>query len=121
MYNIKLADGTELTNLELNGNNFISDTIIDDDVFKDNLSIVTITDKENSVEYKNMKLTQNKVYGNQSWFILAEKTKAEIEKEEQDEIIAGLSYELVTKDLSIQSLEQTQAETLYQLMTKGVL
>lgn len=91
MYNVKLADGTELANLELNGNNFISDTIIDDEVFKNNLDTVTITNEEGSTIYNNMKLVQNKVYGTQSWFILAEKTKDEIEKENLRQLLADLT------------------------------
>lgn len=43
------------------------------------------------------------------------------EKEHQEAIIAGLAYELVQKDLAIQTLEATQAEVIYQLMIKGVL
>jgi len=82
VYSVKLADGTELNNLELNGNNFISDIIINDEVFKDNLGTVVVTSEGGSTEHTNMKLVQNKVQGTQSWFILAEKTKEEIEKEE---------------------------------------
>mgnify|MGYP000884409916 FL=1 len=91
MYSVKLADGTELTNLELNGNNFISNTIIDDNVFKDNLGNVTITSPEGVVEYEDMKLIQNKVYGTQSWFILAEKTKDEKDKEILLQLLADLT------------------------------
>ena len=91
MYSIKLADGTELTNLELNGNNFISNTIIDDNIFKDNLGNVTITNPEGVVEYEDMKLIQNKVYGTQSWFILAEKTKEEKDKETLLQLLADLT------------------------------
>ncbi len=121
MYVVKLADGTELKNLELNGNNFISDTIIDSEIFKDNLETVFIANEEGSTTYSDMKLIQNKVYGTQSWFILAEKTKDEIDKEQQEAVLAGLAYELIQKDLALQALEQTQADTLYQLMMKGVL
>ena len=121
MYVVKLADGTELKGLELNGNNFVSDAIIDDNVFKNNLDTVIITNEEGSTIYNNMKLIQNKVYGTQSWFILAEKTKEEKEKEQQEAVTAVLAYELVAKYLAIQALEQTQADTLYQLMIKGVL
>ena len=45
MYSVKLADGTELTNLELNGNNFIAE-VLDKNVFQGNLDRVTITDGE---------------------------------------------------------------------------
>jgi len=91
MYSVKLADGTELKNLELNGNNFISKTLIDDDIFKDNLDTVTIISEEGSIEYNDMKLIQNKIYGNESWFILAEKTRDEIEKERFYQLLADLT------------------------------
>lgn len=91
MYSIKLADSTELKGLELNGNNFISDTIIDDEVFKNNLDTVTITNEEGSTIYNDMKLVQNKVYGTQSWFILTEKTKDEKDKETLLQLLADLT------------------------------
>ena len=91
MYIITLSDGTELANLELNGNNFISNTIIDDNVFKDNLTKVIITSPEGVSEYEDMKLIQNKVYGSQSWFILIEKNKEEKEKETILQLLADLT------------------------------
>lgn len=42
-------------------------------------------------------------------------------EEEKEAIIAGLTYELVEKDLHIQELETTQAQLIYELMIKGVL
>ena len=36
MYKITLANGTVLDNLELNGNNYISSRIIENDVFENN-------------------------------------------------------------------------------------
>lgn len=80
MYTIKLADGTELKNLELNGNNFIAETTIEDAVFKDNLSKVTFTDDDTqaTATYKDMVLIQNTTYGDErSWFILAERDPQE--------------------------------------------
>ena len=91
MYSIKLTDGTELQNLELNGNNFISDTVIGDEVFNGNLETVVITDENGSTEYHNVKLVQNKVHGMQSWFILAEKSSEEIEKENLYQLLADLT------------------------------
>lgn len=41
-YTIVLSDGTELTGLTLNGNNFVSQEPIDPDIFKYNTSPVTI-------------------------------------------------------------------------------
>lgn len=49
MYELKLADGTKLENLGLNGNNFISATKLDESIFVGNLSTLTITG-ENETE-----------------------------------------------------------------------
>ena len=78
---IILNNGNTVENLTLNGNNYISDEIISDDIFTDGLSIVTVVDGDISTEYKNMKLIQNIVLDGKSWFILAEKTQEEILKE----------------------------------------
>ena len=44
IYKIILGDGTEISNLKLNGNNFISTEKIEESVFADNCSPVTISD-----------------------------------------------------------------------------
>lgn len=91
MYSVELADGTEIKNLELNGNNFIPDTIIDETVFENNLDKVTIIDKGGNVkELSNAKVVFAKVLGKQS-FILVEKTKEEIEKETLYQLLADLT------------------------------
>lgn len=70
MYTITLANGTKLENLELNGNNYIAEGVIEDSVFQDNLSSVTITDGETTETYTDMVLISNRVDGGRSWFIL---------------------------------------------------
>ena len=77
MYKITLHDGTVLDNLELNGNNFISEKVLDDSVFSGNLDTVTISNGETAVTYTDMKLLSNRVDGGKSWFILGEKTEQE--------------------------------------------
>lgn len=90
MYKITLADGTKLENLELNGNNYIAEGVIDDSVFKDNLATVTITDGDDTKTYTNMVLISNRVDGGRSWFILGVKS----EKEKQEEATARKIAEL---------------------------
>ena len=76
MYKITLEDGTELKDLELNGNNFIANTVIDDGVFKDNLDKITITDEEgNTEEHKDMKIIKNKPIDGKSWLVFKQKTE----------------------------------------------
>ena len=90
MYTITLSDGTVLDNLELNGNNYISDTLIDDAVFDGTLETVEIHDGESTQTYENMKLIANRVFDEKSWFILAEKTPQDIEKEKTNKRIEAI-------------------------------
>ena len=91
MYKIKLADGTMIENLELNGNNFIPEASIDADIFEGNLNKVTITDDENNAEeLHHCKVIFAKVGVKQS-FILIEKTAAEIEKQTLYQLMADLT------------------------------
>jgi len=99
MYTIKLYDGTLLENLELNGNNFISDKIIPDDIFTDNLNEVEISDGENTHIYNDMMLAANRVIDGKSWFILAEKTPEQKEKEELENNISDIYATLILKGL----------------------
>ena len=77
MYQITLHDGAVLDDLELNGNNFISEKVIDDSVFSGNLDTVTISNGETAETYTDMKLLSNRVDGGKSWFVLGEKTEQE--------------------------------------------
>lgn len=88
---LELADGTKITDLRTNGNNFVSDTPIEDSVFEGNLSAVKITTPEGVTEYKDLKLVQNRQFGSEYMFILAEKTPAEKEKEELMELLADIA------------------------------
>jgi len=81
MYSIKLADGTVLDNLTLNGNNFISDTLIEESIFDNNLSTVEISDGTVTSIYNNMYLIQVTVFQGKWWFVLAEKSAEQVEKE----------------------------------------
>ena len=77
-----LSDGTELDNLTLNGNNYVSETEISEHVFSDNLATVTIEDDENNVqELHNCKLTHFAHYADGWYFIIDEMTQAEIDKD----------------------------------------
>ena len=82
MYTIKLYDGTVLENLELNGNNFISNTIIPDSVFDNNLKTVEVFDGENTQILTDQFLAANRVENGQSWFAIIDKTP-EMKREEE--------------------------------------
>lgn len=90
MYTITLNNGTKLENLELNGNNYIAEGVIENSVFQDNLASVTITDGKTTETYTDMVLISNRVAGGRSWFILGVKS----EKEKQEEATARRIAEL---------------------------
>lgn len=78
---ITLQDGTVLEDLKLNGNNFISDTIIETAIFQDNLGNVQIEYEDGNIaEYRFMKLVQNIEVDGKSWFILAEQSENDLLK-----------------------------------------
>ena len=86
MYSIRLNDGTEIKNLELNGNNFIPETL-DKTIFENNLEKVIITDVDGSEkELINQKVQFTKI-GDAEAFVLLDKTK----EEELIELLADLT------------------------------
>ena len=83
MYTIILGDQTEITNLELNGNNFISERIIPDETFsEDKLTHVIIRSENGFQEFYDMFLVASRNRDGKSWFIIAEKTE-EMKREER--------------------------------------
>lgn len=80
IYSITLADGTEIKNLKLNGDNFISDAEISADVFKGNCSLVAISNGDTTEIHANMELVQVTKMSNEYWFVLRDISAEEIEK-----------------------------------------
>ena len=111
MYQITLHDGTVLDELELNGNNFISEKVIDDSVFSGNLDTVTISNGETSETYTDMKLMSNRVDGGKSWFVLGEKT-------EQEKAMERLVSALSVNAESITDVQLALAE-IYEMILGG--
>ena len=79
-----------LDNLELNGNNFISDTIIPDSVFENNLKTVEVFDGENTQILTDQFLAANRVENGQSWFAIIDKTPEMKREEEMTELQLAL-------------------------------
>ena len=87
---VKINNEITIDNLELNGNNFIPKTGIKEEMF-DNLREISIIDNEgNEKVVKNAKVIFSKVEGKQS-FIIIEKSKEEVEKDEIKQLIADLT------------------------------
>lgn len=110
MYKITLADGTVLKNLELNGNNYIAEGVIDDAVFKDNLATVTITDGKTTETYEDMVLLSHRVDGGRSWIVLGEKSA-------QEKAMERINAMLSSAD-SITDVQLALAE-VYEMMLGG--
>lgn len=90
MYTITLSNGTALSGLVLNGNNFIAPNEIADSVFDGNLGTVTISDGEKEDVYADMVLLSNIVRDGQSWIVLNRKSEEEKRQEARDREIAEL-------------------------------
>lgn len=80
IYAIILADGTEIKNLRMNGNNFISDVPVDAEVFEGSCSPVIISADGNNEVHENMELVQVTPVGGEYWFVLRDLTESELEK-----------------------------------------
>lgn len=78
-YSVILADGTTLTDLSLNGNNFISKVALNPSTFDGNCCPVVISDGEVSENHPNMALVQitTPVEG-EYWFVLRDRTDEEL-------------------------------------------
>ena len=81
IYTITLKDGTQIENLRMNGNNFISQEQINPEIFDGNLEKVTINDGENDEVHENMGLVQVSQMGDEYWFILRDIPASEIANE----------------------------------------
>ena len=57
-YTITLADGQQLTGLGKNGDNFVSILKVDEGIFDNNLSTMTVSDGTETIKYNNMEFIQ---------------------------------------------------------------
>lgn len=75
-FTVTLSDGSVISDLQLNGNNFISSAPISASTFDGKLAHVTISGNPEFDdfgligEHENMELIQCKQYGDEYWFIL---------------------------------------------------
>ncbi|MCX4303828.1 MAG: hypothetical protein OSJ66_07480 [Clostridia bacterium] len=83
-WKITLSDGTQLKDLRLNGNNFVSQKEVTEDIFKGKLSKVvfegTIEEKEFRQECEHMELVQIAHYEDGYYFVLRELSQDELTK-----------------------------------------
>ena len=78
MYTITLADGKQITNLELNGTNYVSEVKIDEHIFEHNLSTMKVSDGKIENTYTDMIFVQQMAIDDK--YYLAFRTKTQNEK-----------------------------------------
>ena len=99
-YKITLADGTEIDNLTLNGNNFISDEDLSESTFARKLHEVTITDPDGNEEViENAELISLRKEDSKTWFIIRE-TPASVLKERKTQ--ADIQYIAMMADIDLE-------------------
>jgi hypothetical protein len=81
MYTITLSDGTQLKNLELNGNNYIAETAIESSVFEGKTGTMKISDGKTTETYTGWELISNIVRDGKSWLVFGEKSAEEKRQE----------------------------------------
>ena len=90
-YTITLSDGTRIENLEMNGNNFVSDVKLSHELFKDKLYSVKISDGEKEELHSNMELIQLIEFDNKYLFIIQDIPKEKLDRLKLEADIAYLA------------------------------
>lgn len=93
-YKITLADGTQIKGLSKNGDNYVSKKQVDESIFENNLSTMTVSDGETETEYSNVVLVQQVEYSD-GWYLnfreLSSQELRDIEIDSKIEYIALVS------------------------------
>ena len=79
-YKITLENGTTLSDLRVNGNNFISESPVSMEIFLDNCSPVTINDGNKDEIHDHMECVQVTQIGSEYWFVLRDLSPDELFK-----------------------------------------
>lgn len=79
VYSVTLSDGTVLTNLKVNGTNFISESEINSEMFDGKCNTITVYDGETSTVYKNIEIVHVTDMNGEYWFSFRMLTTKEVE------------------------------------------
>jgi hypothetical protein len=107
MYTITLTDGKQITNLELNGTNYVSEVKIDEHIFEHNLSTMTVSDGETENTYTDMIFVQQMEIDGK--YYLAFRTKTQNEK---------LAETIIKNSSSVTDMQMALAE-VYEMIAGG--
>ena len=98
-YEITLDDGRVLTDLTLNGDNFISKTEITEDELRGNCSSITISDGETVEHHEHTELIQVIMVGDEYWISFHDLTEDEIK---QARMRADIDYMAMMADIDLE-------------------
>ena len=123
-WKITLADGTKLENLSLNGNNFVSENEITEDIFNGNLLKVKIEGKTEEgqdiiEEHNHMELIQITKYDDGYYFALRDLTEEELEKMKMQSDIEYLAM-MSDIDLEVQKAMSKNFEKVKNYYDNGM-
>ena len=102
MATIMLSDGTTLSNLEVNGDNFISHTEITESIFLNKLSPVSIDTDNEHIIHPHMDLVQIIQVGHDWWFVLRDITDAELA---QTKLRSDIDFLAMMTDVDLEDFE----------------
>ncbi len=108
-YTITLADGRELTGLLKNGDNFVSSEKVDENIFKDNLSVMAVSDGETEEIFRDMVFIQQMEWEDGTFYL------AFHEKTPQEKMLAAIS----ANSDSVTDIQMALAE-VYEMMLGGM-
>lgn len=99
-YTIILHDGTQIRNLRLNGNNYISSEEIRESMFENNMADVTIVDEETGVSevHGQMALVQITETNGYYWFVIRDVSEEELR---QAKVRADIDYIAMMTDVDL--------------------
>lgn len=99
IYTITLEDGTVISDLRLNGNNFISSKKLTEDIFEDNLTSVTISDGTHEEHHEHMQLVQiTQEEKGEYWFVLIDIPQSQLDLMQ---IRANIDYLAMMTDVDL--------------------
>ena len=107
MYTITLTDGKQITNLELNGTNYVSEVKVDEHIFEHNLSTMKVSDGETENTYTDMIFVQQMEIDGK--YYLAFRVKTQTEK---------LAESIIKNSSSVTDMQMALAE-VYEMIAGG--
>lgn len=111
-YTITLADGTQLTGLGKNGDNFVSKTKVEESIFKDNLATMTVSDGETEEVYTDMVFIQQMKWADGTFYL------AFREKSQQEKVLERILGKISDTTDSITDIQVALTE-MYEIMLTG--